>query len=809
MPAKWGKSGSSLRGLQSDRSAFSKTMTAIVAIVVIVAAIAAALVLVGNINSPNPNPSSQDSYWTGMIVPSSEFSSSQSSSGYYFIGNENGTSTESLKVFPVSTSTAISSSIGGSFKIHNESGTLSVARSWTNLSQVLSSDLQSYMNRFQSIEVNITSISVVLDGITYGFGTTGTNDYVWIAPHQQLPTFLNQVRLSGTVIDQATITTVAQKYAQSFIGSIDISKVSEAAAKLDFSFSGSSTKLLLVSSMQYLNTVHVRGDVLDTITPADVQRLSASFLNDGTKWIENVSSSIQEGFAIVSDQHNTLSTTDLWFLLYPTSNYQSFSGLCDFTVAPTDLSLLLEKTPNLQSGAFDYSGSMSAIHINLGVAVDVSQSSFAQKDIKGLWQAVQGAHSYAQVASVEVNAYALVVDAQAIIESLSSAAGISQEDAGKLAKITSFKNPAMAILVDDSVANMIEDNTTGAWEYFAIAIIPNYPHSASGLRYLDVRGVLYDSLSYFGVTGPGTPGLPIFIADDMQDGTSNLQATTIANIGSNGHNGDYVGFDALATGMALKDSSGVIGVIPFIGPVLKAVIDALPFDLCIYNGMQITDAQTNQLFSVPVILLASGKGESLATPTTVHFTGVYFDVAEELTKFNNMIAGGFVTKDLPSMAIDQSVLDLLPVPVKEAISQVSSFLDPYQRLLLNPNAAISGYILAFSMSNVSTSPSLQITEPTSGSSMQKQSFGFAMNTTASPSIVLWVEVGFTVLGVPIAIPLPVFHNGAWSTNDLGWWSDMVSAIAFWLPDSMTLTFRVHDFQTYSDQKSVTINLHYL
>lgn len=687
------------------------------------------------VSSTPTNTISQDTYWTGMIVPASEFSPNQSS-GSYFIGHENGTSSDSMDVFAVSTSTVFASSTGGSFEIHDENGAMSISHSWPNLAEVQSSDLQAYMNRFQSVEVDVSSISIVLDGSTYGFGSTSTGDYAWVAPDQQMPTILNEVRLNATVIDQSTISTVGQKYTHSSIADIEVSKFGEAEQKLGFSFSGSTAELLLMSSMQNINTIQVSGDALDTITPSDVQRLSASYLSEGTEWLENLSSNIQEGFAVVSEQNNTISSSNLWFLLYPTDRFRSFDGICSFTVAPTDLTQLLAKTVNLDVSAFDL-GSLPNLQVKIGIILNVTNGVYQHLDVKGLWQAVQQPHNCTQVLSVETDSYAIIVDAHSAIESLASAAGLDQQTAGMLSNITSFKDPAIALLVDDTVANMIEDDATAPWEYFAIAIIPDYLPTTSGLRYLDVKGVLYDSLIYFGGSGQNASGLPIVVADSVHDNTSSSQSTTIAGIWNSGRNGEYVGFDALATGMSLKDSSDLVGDIPGIGPALKATILALPFDLCIYNGMEIDDSQHNLVYSVPVIYLASGRGESHPVPATVHFTGVYVDAATELTNFDSMIADGLGTLDLPSASI-QSLLSylpswLLPSTLQEAIDQASANLSAYQTYLLDQSLGheLPGYILAFNMSDVSVMPTLQVTEPVNGSLMSESNLTLSINASAS------------------------------------------------------------------------------
>jgi len=113
------------------------------------------------------------------------------------------------------------------------------------------------------------------------------------------------------------------------------------------------------------------------------------------------------------------------------------------------------------------------------------------------------------------------------------------------------------------------------------------------------------------------------------------------------------------------------------------------------------------------------------------------------------------------------------------------------------------------MSDVSITPILQVTEPTNGSSMAESNLTLGINASASPSTVLWAEVGFNVStllfgNISFMISFPVFNNGAWSTDGLWLWDAIVNVIGLLMPESVTLSVIVHDFDSYSEQVSVTI-----
>ena len=743
-----------------------------------------------------------------MLVPSSEFTSDQSSSSY-FVGYQNGTSADSLRVFPFSSSGSVLSTTGGSFEFKNTSGSMSLVKSWSNSVQLVASDLAARMNRFQTVSVNISSISVVLNGYTYGFGTTGTQDYAWVFPNHSFSTFLNQIRLTGTVVDQATITAVADTYAQSLISGIDFSKVSQAAAKLNFTFSGSFTKLLLVSSIEYSNTVKVKGDVLDTIVPNDFQKLGAGFLNNGTRWIENMSSSIQEGFAVVSAQPNNITSSDLWFMLYPTGTYSSFSGICNFTVSPTDLSLLLQKTSNLASEAFDYLGSMSGFYIRLGVVLGVNQEPMAELNVTGLWQGVESAHSYAQVSGADVKGYAMVMDLNSLAGTLGSALDVGPQVTGELSRLATFRNPAVALMIDDSVPSMLS-NGVEPWKYFALAFLSNFDHSNTGLRYLDVKGVLYDPMQYLSLSHVNA-SIPILVADQYSDFTGDLQSLTVKNLvdsqvaldHTSEHDSAYVQFDAMVTGVNGKNISDLADFIPG-GAAVAQVVKEMPFDACVYSAMQFQNLTT--IYEVPVLYLAKPTGEMIVTPTQKHIEGIYVDTAAIFARFQNYVQNHTRTV-LPTGGLDLSFL-------VDATQELASF----QKDIVNRTLVAPGYVLAFEVSDsLNTPPILSITAPINGSSVAMNDFDLTFTCSDYPDLPLWAELTVSspyLLGLPsLPIPLVLLRNGAWTTGDLPYWSAIKAAVASLMivpgwPYELTFTVKATDFDmgNYSNAVSVTISL---
>ncbi len=751
----------------------------------------------------NPsNPTSKATY-TGSIIPSEYLaqgtrgSGTRATDGYYFVGYKND-NPENIISFEIATNTNFEDITGGEFEISSENGNpvlkdvVSIETENTT-AENLGTTIDTL---FTNIEVSFTSLSVVYNGYTFGVGTTGSEDYIWIAPKKSYPTFFTDIEIKGVTFDERALDVLKSNFKTSVFDKIDLNEVENITQKFSFDFSGMTTKFLIVTNVSYLNPLSINGDVIDTITPADIERLANAFENEGTGWLQSIVGNVGEGIAIVSERDNTIGENTLWFLLYSTDEYGSFPGICNLEVYESDMNNLTKRIPTLDLSSFNLHLNFS-FKLKVGIIGDVSGADYSQSDVKSLWSSLESPHSSTMVKSVDVKGFAVVVDLKTLIQSLGEAFNIDKDKLDAITKLTTFKNPAFALMLDENLPNILKDNGTEAWKYASIAIIPNYDAQNSALRYLDLKGTLYDPAEYFGIDS-SLAHIPIIVTDSYSEVMDNIQDVTVkdlkeGNVELNEHGWAYVDLDAITAGTTLKklaDELGNTGV----GKAVKTAVKAFPLDLGAYDGLQ--TESISEIYQVPIIYVAAGHGPTYYHLNITHIRGMYVDVNADFTRINELIQDKLGI-DTPSLS---SILEaILPANVTEPINN-------FTHNILNSSLVPSGYILAFSMDEIDNAPpTVAILQPLNGTNITASDFNITFSVSDNPDMVLWVELN---IDVPLnGIPLPILRNGDWSTGDLWWWHYIQDYIIGTIgTGDYTITIRAHDFHGYGGSISVSFSI---
>jgi len=742
--------------------------------------------------------------YIGAIIPPEYIGSDAGSNGTnHFVGYRSDKTSEDMLTFEINSTLNFEDIVGGEFNIVLKSGNYELENVVSNDTEVVSiSDMDTVMNSlFKNIEVSFASLSLVYGDYTFGIGTTGTEDYIWVAPQKSYPTLFNTVGVKGMVFDIIALEVLAQNYASSVFGDIDLGKITDLSHNFSFTFNGVNTKFLIVSELTYYNPLSITGDVIDTITPSDVERLADSFSTEGTEWLKDVVSEIGEGFAIVSEEDNRIDNNKLWFLFYSLDDYPDFPGICQLEVYKSDLSNLTKKVNSLVSSSFDLNLDFT-FDVNVGIIGDMTPDTYTARSVTGLWQSVESTHTTTLVESTEVEGYGIVIDLETLIESLGEAFEISEGAVEALKTITTFKNPAFVLLLDERLPEMLYGTGTPAWKYSSVAIIPDYDTTASGFRYLNLKGVLYDPALYFN-TDTDLSHIPLIVVDSYSEVTEGLQEVTVrdleeGNVSLNEYGWAYVDTEAITVGTTLK----TIAEASPSNPASKA-IEAFPLDLCAYDGLEV-DGPT-EIYQVPVFYLAAGQGPTYYELNITSIRGMYIDSQANLDNVN-----GFLQDEI---VYDMPALNDLP----SYIPELSNLVEPITNFmgnLLDSGLGPPGYILAFSIDEIDNAPpTLTIIEPTENEVVAIDDLNVTINSQDNPDMTLWTEIGILkdgmniFAGFDIPIPAPVLKNGEWSTNDAvnsWWWNLVKNYIQFIDPPllgSYTLEIRVHDFQGYSNVMS--------
>lgn len=98
------------------------------------------------------------------------------------------------------------------------------------------------------------------------------------------------------------------------------------------------------------------------------------------------------------------------------------------------------------------------------------------------------------------------------------------------------------------------------------------------------------------------------------------------------HDRTFVQFDAMVSGINGKNASHAADLLLY---GVSEIVKNLPFDVCVYSGMQFQNATT--IYQVPVQYLAKPSGEMIVTPTQMHIKGVYINTSYDLAKFDRYV----------------------------------------------------------------------------------------------------------------------------------------------------------------------------
>ncbi len=797
---------------KEDSEKKKKFIAAIIVIIILLAALGGSLMLIsspdwGGNDDVNNNPS-----YIGAIVPSEYIDSGTRSNSYYFVGYLENQTADQMQTFEISTSASFSEITGGKFNI-SSSGSSFV------LDEVVSADiddvdvneLDSIINSlFTNIEVSFTSLSLVYGNYTFGIGTTGTDDYIWVAPHESYPTFFNSVSVEGTVFDESALIAMAETYASSVFGDIDLGKIADLAQNFSFVFSGLASKFIIVNNLSYNNPQSISGDVIDTITPTDIDCLASAFCSDGAEWVKDVVGEIGEGIAIVAEADNTLDNTKLWFLLYSVDEFSSFPGICNIEVSKSDLSNLTNKVTGLLGNSFDLGLSFS-FEINVGIILDVTPASYNIRSVTEVWDSVEAVHTNTLVESTEVEGYGIVIDLDTLIQSLGEAFSIPETTVDALRTLTTFKNPAFVLLLDEALPEVLNNDGTPAWNYATIAIIPDYDRMASGFRYLNLKGVLYDPATYFSCSAD-LAHIPIMVVDEYSEVTGDIQNVTIkdlkdGNVDLNSQGWAYVNLDAITFGTTLKTIAENVPPGEPLTNVITTAIQAFPLDFCVYDGLQFNSI--TDIYQIPIFYLATGQGPTYYSFNVTQVRGMYIDFAVSIDNVNGFLKN---QSDFSSAETMNGLTD--------EISGMSNVTDPLTDFLdgvLDSGLIPPGFILAFEINDIQNTPTIiSVLEPVPNATVNIDDFNIRIDCQDNPDMALWAEItiekdGTNIfdilsLGWDIPIPAPILSNGIWDSENTWWWWLVQDYISLKGNGDYNITIRVHDFKGYSLEHFISVRI---
>src|SRR5580658_177942 len=442
------------------------------------------------------------------------------------------------------------------------------------------------------VNLSMVSVGIAAANLTLGLSVSSSTPIAYLA-FGTYPTFFSDVTLQGVDLNVSVLGSILN---------VNIASLSRLADSVDPNLPTSSGQVVVVNqSIQLPDTQEVSGQAQIIITPDNVSQFLASVSSSqGSADLGMITAAMSEldeellGFAVVSPNLVTY-----WFLLAPAElNRSELAGLVTLVAesAKLNVGLVYGTNPNA-------SASGSPVQAVVGVTWDKSPltaSGYASTPVRGLW-------------SVKTDE-AVTVQAAAVGISLSAAGnalqGMGYSEGELVSDIATLQNPAVFMLVDPSLVQ--DPNLTGAYQAFALAIVPNdelaLQNSVS--LYLTVNGVVYNTSHYIGNCGGSLlPGCPVLVADTVAFGApATYTPDQLGRLSSP----TFVETSGFLAGTTMKTVGQQMGG-------YDELIQDSPIDIGVYD-MGYSNGRAG--YNLPSIYLTWGEGPALGV-TNNHAEGLY------------------------------------------------------------------------------------------------------------------------------------------------------------------------------------------
>jgi hypothetical protein len=382
---------------------------------------------------------------------------------------------------------------------------------------------------FKNIETDFVSVGISYNHYTYGIGVNENKEFIYVTLDDK-PTMFTNVHVSGTVVP-------FDFFLNTGIINIDIMKNLDLFKNIyNINFESDLPSFLIVNEMTYKSQT-IKGDSYDVITPNEVANLAENLSSDGISELTKIARNITEQLIILGDYDNDINDSTLWMILLPTElDPQSLTGIVEIDAAESDLSLLMKRLN------IDFSHNMEIPHkIKIAVSHENNPkmaSNYVQNEVHDTWNEIKGKME-TMIESVQIDNFALVIDIENFIDGLAESIEISEENLKYIKALTSFRNPGIALMVDQNFTNAFDGDFDLIWNFSGIAILPNFNgyetramESDSLLYHLRIKGVLYNLWNLMDLEHNVLREMPLIIADSYSI-LKESESTTLSDLHNN------------------------------------------------------------------------------------------------------------------------------------------------------------------------------------------------------------------------------------------------------------------------------------
>ena len=390
-------------------------------------------------------------------------------------------------------------------------GTFTVVTSQAGENYIHSSDYEMsstltdsiYTNAFQNIEVEVNSVSYFMDGYTFGIGITETEEFAFVYDGVA-PTFFNNVTLIGTVIPSSVFFKSSIFEFELFGQDMNLQQLLD---MFDIEYDGDNLTFLYVSEIIY-QTQTIIGDIYAHTVVGDLE-MADSIHNSGMEYLSGLSESLNETtIFLLGEGNNTISDFSIWGILVPYGGPFDFDGIVSVEVAETDLQPCLNRLNlNLSTDNEDL-----PIKLKIGVCRDetqISTKNYQHKSVSDLWAMTDDEKT--MIDNVIVSANSIILDLESASEKLDEYFK-SGGDLGIIDKITSYANPAIALLFDLDASEANRNDKDELMKQIGFALIPDFQEYNDGFSTYEFTGILYQMGTFLNVD----KNIPLIIVESYR-----------------------------------------------------------------------------------------------------------------------------------------------------------------------------------------------------------------------------------------------------------------------------------------------------
>jgi hypothetical protein len=580
----------------------------------------------------------------------------------------------------------------------------------------------SYLGKNVKI-TGVNAVGLVYANHTFGFNTDPLNPFVFVSM-DKTPLFFTNVSLIGTVMPENILNLTSLIDINFGTDLSNLTKINTEATQRLWNLSGIGNHFVMIDSIEYDATKFVEADALDILTTDDFIKLGQNILgnasSNGSQFLFSMIKNIDENLVMLAERDNIVKNATFWFVLTTKAiTRDKLNGIVTLNISEADFTGILNKIGVSFNVPSDF-----PIKFKIGVCKDVNpinQEPYTKVNVYDLWAITSQNNTHTVEKSVELNAFAYVMDANGTLKLIQEKLNYTSPEAAnsisQLRKLCEIRNPAFALIIDENFSKVFETKGIDFWNYSALAMIPNFPLNQSVMHYINLKGVVYDSWGFLAInTTLGLRSIPLIIADNVTEATGQKICTLqdikdrpeqtlrkdsiTTNIQTEGF---MTGTTAKDVGEWMANVLRTVGKlsnqkqIETIGNVVDNVTKYMPVDVCFYELSNFTyNASSGNLstYKVPVVYLYPISKGPIYIGKPVTIKGIYVNA----TRARDVLLN--TTYDLMNTLGLETALG----NVSQDVNQSVLLFDMLERLIGNISRIyqLDGFILAYEINEKPT-----------------------------------------------------------------------------------------------------------